>query len=64
MDVLAGQDADNRPNSAGLGVYQRTVPELLVRVYGQPGPGPEVTDRDQKSQTGSVATSISLYSSH
>jgi len=30
MDGPAGQPADNPPNSDGLGVYHRTVPELKV----------------------------------
>jgi len=36
MNGPAGRPADNLPNSDGLGVYHRTVPELTVCVYGQP----------------------------
>jgi len=38
MDGPAGRASDNPPNSDGLGVYHRTVPELTVSVYWQPGP--------------------------
>ena len=38
MHGPAGRPADNPPNSYGLGVYHRTVPEMTVRVYWQPEP--------------------------
>jgi len=38
IDGHTGRPADNPPNSDGLGVYHRTIPELTVRVYSQPGP--------------------------
>jgi len=37
MDGPAGRPADDPPNSDGLGVYHRTVPELSVQVHCQPG---------------------------
>jgi len=37
MDGPAGRPADNTPNSDGLEVDYRTVPELMVRVDWQPG---------------------------
>jgi len=38
MDGSAGRPAANPPNSDRLGVYHWTVPELMARVYWQPGP--------------------------
>jgi len=60
MDGPAGRPSDNPPNSDGLGVNHRTVPELTVSVYWQPGPpiwqrfspGP---DPDPKWRSGTVA---------
>jgi len=36
MDGPAGQPTDNAANSDWLGVYDRTVPELMVQVFWQP----------------------------
>jgi len=37
-DGPAGRPADNPPNWDRLGDFHRTVPELMVQVYWQPGP--------------------------
>jgi len=60
MDGPAGWPTDNPPNSDGLGVYHRTIPQLTVWVDWQPGPpiwplfGLD-PDLDPKSLSGAVA---------
>jgi hypothetical protein len=60
IDGPAGQPTDNLPNSYGLGVSRRTVPELTVQVNWRPGPpiwplfGWD-PDLDMKWRSGTVA---------
>jgi len=66
MDGPAGRPADNPPNSDGLAVYHRTVPELTVQVHWQPRP--PLWQRfgldpgaDPKSPSGTVANTSKEY---
>jgi len=59
-DRPAGRPTDNPPKSDGLGDIHQTVPELMVRVYWQPGPpiGQQFSwdpDPDPKRRSGTVA---------
>jgi len=67
MDGPAAQPADNPRNSEALGVYHRAVPELMDRVYWQPGPpfwqrfGLD-PDPDLKWRSGTVANTTGAVS--
>jgi len=62
MDGPAGRRNDNPPDSGRLEVHDRTISELTVQVYWQPGPplwqrfGLDL-DQDPKSRSANVANS-------
>ena len=65
-DEPAGQPADNPPNSDGLGDVHRTMPELTVPVYWQPGPPiwqqfSSDPDSDQKWRCRTIANNTDGY---
>jgi len=67
MDGHAGRHADNPSNPDRMGVYHWTVPELTVRVDGQPGlPISQrfSLDPDLKWRSGTVANTCLHKESH